>query len=120
MIEQLFDSKPKVLAFKMSGKLHDVDYKTFVPVVDKAVAEQGKIRMLAVFENFEGWDMHAIWDDIAFSTTHCHVIERIALVGDKRWEVWMAKVCKPFTMAKLQYFDISRLPDAYRWIEEGL
>ena len=46
-----------------------------------------------------------LWDDIKFSTTHCTKIERIALVGEKKWEEWMAKVCKPFTMAKIKYFD---------------
>jgi hypothetical protein len=120
MIEQLPESHGKVLAFKLSGTLHDEDYKTFVPLIDKAVAEQGKVRLLAVFADFHGWDMHALWDDIKFSTTHCRVIERIALVGEKKWEAWMAKVCKPFTMAKIQYFDVAQLADAYEWIEEGL
>ena len=34
MIEQLPESSGKYLGFRMSGKLHDADYKTFVPVVD--------------------------------------------------------------------------------------
>jgi hypothetical protein len=120
MIEQLPESSGKVLAFKMSGKLHDEDYKKFVPLIDAAIAEQGKVRLLAVFEDFHGWDLHALWDDIKFSTTHCTKIERIALVGDRKWEAWMAKVCKPFTMAKIEYFDVSRLADAQAWIKEGL
>jgi hypothetical protein len=33
------------------------------------------------------------------------LIERIAPVGDRTWEKWMAKVCKPFTMARIRYFD---------------
>ena len=49
MIEQLQSTSPKVLGFKMSGKLHDEDYKTFVPMIDDAVAKQGKIRLLAQF-----------------------------------------------------------------------
>src|SRR5271166_2947978 len=112
MIEQLPAPSDKVLAFKMSGKLHDDDYKKFVPLIDAELAKQGKVRLLAVFEDFHGWDLHAIWDDIKFATTHCTKIERIALVGDKKWEAWMAKVCKPFTMAKLRYFDVSEIDAA--------
>jgi hypothetical protein len=119
VIEQLHESAGKVLAFKMSGKLHDEDYKTFVPLVDAAIAEQGKVRLLAVFEDFHGWDMHALWDDIKFATTHCTKIERIAMVGDRKWEAWMAKVCKPFTMAKLRYFDVSDIDSARAWIAEA-
>lgn len=120
MIDQLPESFGKVLAFRMSGKLHDEDYKKFVPLVDAAIAEQGKVRMLAVLEDFHGWDMHALWDDIKFATTHMTKIERIAMVGDKQWEVWMARVCKPFTLAKIRYFDVGQIEEARTWIKEGL
>jgi hypothetical protein len=118
MIAEIPQTSPKVLGFKMSGKLHDEDYKTFVPMIDAAVAQQGKIRLLAQFEDFHGWDMHALWNDIKFATTHCLAIERIALVGEKTWEKWMAKVCKPFTMAKIKYFDASELDAAEAWLAE--
>ena len=118
MIEQLKSNLPNVLGFKLSGKLHDEDYKQFVPVIDAALAQHGKVRLLAQFHDFHGWDLHALWDDIKFSTTHCTKIDRIALVGDKTWEQWMAKVCKPFTMAKIRYFDASQMGEAWSWLGE--
>jgi hypothetical protein len=119
MIEQLPAGSEKVLAFKMSGKLHDEDYKRFVPMVDAAIAKEGKVRLLAQFEDFHGWDLHALWDDIKFAATHCAKIERIALVGDKKWERWMAQVCKPFTLAKVRYFDVSEAQAAQAWLAEA-
>jgi hypothetical protein len=118
MIERLPQTSDQVLGFKMSGTLHDEDYKQFVPVIDAAVAKHGKVRLLAQFHDFKGWDMHALWDDIKFSTTHCTKIDRIALVGEKTWEKWMAKVCKPFTMAKTRYFDASEMDAAQAWLAE--
>jgi len=47
MIEQLQTDSKKIVAFKLSGKLHDEDYKVFVPAVEAAVASQGKVRLLA-------------------------------------------------------------------------
>jgi hypothetical protein len=119
MIEQLTGLADNVLGFKMSGKLHDQDYKTFVPLVDDAIARDGKVRMLAQFHDFHGWDAHALWDDVKFSTTHCTKIERIAIVGEKKWEEGMAKVCKPFTMAKIKYFDASQADEARQWLAEA-
>jgi hypothetical protein len=118
MIEPLAQSSDKVLGFKMSGKLHDEDYKVFVPLVDAAIAKGGKARILAQFHDFHGWDAHALWDDIKFSTTHCTKIERIALVGDTTWEKWMARICKPFTMAKIRYFDAAEIEAAEAWLAE--
>jgi hypothetical protein len=119
VIEHLPQASDNVLGFKLSGKLHDDDYKKFVPQVDAALTRHGKVRMLAQFHDFHGWDVHALWDDIKFSTTHCTKIDRVALVGEKTWEKWMAKVCKPFTMAKVRYFDASEIEAAKAWLAEA-
>ncbi len=116
MIEILSNLPAHTVGFKLSGKLHDADYKQFVPLVDAEIAKEGKVNILAQFHDFQGWDAKALWDDIKFSTTHCTKIHRIALVGEKKWEKWMAKVCKPFTMATIQYFDASKINDAVKWL----
>lgn len=118
MIEQLPSPSARVLGYRLSGKLHDEDYKTFEPAIDEA-AKTGKVRLLAQFHDFQGWDLHALWDDIRFATTHCTRFDKIALVGDKAWEKWMAAVCKPFTMAKVQYFDATDLDKALAWLQEA-
>jgi hypothetical protein len=119
MIEPLQSNAPNILGFRLSGKLHDGDYKHFVPAIDTALAQHGKVRLLAQFHDFHGWDVRAVWDDIKFSATHCTKIDRIALVGDKTWEKWMAKVCKPFTMAKIQYFEAADIEKAWQWLGEA-
>jgi len=118
MITKLDRSAGKILGFKMTGKLHDEDYKQFVPAVEAVIQTQGKVRLLAQFEDFHGWDLHAMWDDTKFATKHCAHVERVALVGDKKWEQWMAKVCKPFTLAKLEYFDVNDIDAAWKWLAE--
>jgi len=118
MIEILTGLPAHTVGFKLSGKLHDEDYKRFVPLVDAEVAKEGKVNVLAEFHDFRGWDAKALLDDIKFSTTHCTKINKIALVGDKAWEKWMAHVCKPFTMAKVNYFDIRQMDAAKTWLAE--
>ncbi|MBI1347289.1 STAS/SEC14 domain-containing protein [bacterium] len=117
MIEELPPRSSHSVGFKLSGKLHDEDYKTFVPRLDAMITQDGKVRVLAWFHDFHGWDAHALWDDIKFSTTHCTTIERIALVGESKWEAWMSKVCKPFTMAKIKYFDAADIEAAWQWLD---
>ncbi len=117
MIEPLPSPAPNLLGFKLSGKLHDEDYKHFVPAID-AAAGSGKVRLLAQFHDFHGWDAQALWDDIKFSTTHCTKFEKIAIVGETTWQKWMAVVCKPFTMAKVQYFEASKIDDAWAWLAQ--
>jgi hypothetical protein len=116
MIEMLSGLPDHTIGFKLSGKLHDEDYQKFVPLVDAEIAKEGKVNILAQFHDFHGWDLRAVWDDIKFSTTHCTKIKKIALVGEKAWEKWMSAVCKPFTMAKIQYFNAADIESAKRWL----
>jgi hypothetical protein len=117
MIEKLERSSGRVIGFKMSGKLHDEDYRHFVPVVEEAIQAHGKVRLLAQFHDFHGWDLHALWDDIKFSAKHCTDVDRVAFVGEKSWEKWMATICKPFTMAKVKYFEATQADAAWQWLE---
>ena len=119
MITPLPRSSEKILGFKISGQLHDADYQHFVPRIEAAVKAHGRVSLLALFEDFHGWDLHAIWDDTKFATRHCTDLERVALVGDQPWEKWMAAVCRPFTKASLKYFDIADLEAAWKWLEEA-
>jgi hypothetical protein len=120
MITRLDTDSPKILAFRLSGKLHDEDYRTFLPTVDAAVAAAGGgLRLLARFEDFHGWDAKAAWDDFRFGVRHYADFDRIALVGDRRWEEWMAVLCKPFTKAEVKYFDAMEADAAWAWVHEG-
>ena len=118
MIEKLEKSSGKVVGFVLSGKLHDEDYKTLVPQVESVFAREGKARLLAHFQKFRGWDLHAVWDDMKFGAKHYSDIERIAMVGDRKWEEWMAKICKPFTKAAVKYFDVGDIEQAWAWLHE--
>src|SRR3974390_3143755 len=91
----------KVLEVQVSGKLTHEDYKHFVPEFERLVKAQGKNRVLFEMAEFHGWKSGALWDDIKFDLKHFSDIERLAMVGDKRWEKGMSVFCKPFTTAKI-------------------
>lgn len=106
----------KLLEFHLSGKLTKSDYETFVPLVESVVREYGKIRILMVMHDFHGWEASALWEDIKFDVKHFADIERLAMVGEKTWQEWMAKFCRPFTTAKIKYFEAGELEKARTWI----
>ena len=118
MLRVVDEAGERIIALKLSGKLHDEDYDRFVLLVEQAVAEQGKTRLLLLFEDFYGWNPHALWDDIAFEAAHHDRIERIAMVGDAEWRSWMDKVCGPFSKATAQVFALDAEADARNWLTQ--
>jgi len=108
----------KVMEVDVTGKLTKEDYALFVPATEKLIKEQGKIRILFVMHDFHGWSLGATWEDIKFDLKHFTHIERLGIVGESKWEHGMAIFCRPFTTAKMEYFDIAKLDEAREWINE--
>jgi hypothetical protein len=111
------ESHGKVLAVYVSDKLKKEDYEQFVPEVERLVRQNGKVRMLFVMENFHGWEAGALWEDTKFAVKHYADIERIAMIGENKWQHGMATFCKPFTKAQVRYFDHADATAARKWLE---
>jgi hypothetical protein len=103
----------------ISGMLSKADYPDFVSEFDRLVRLSGKQRVLFDLTGLEGWDLGAAWADTKFGLSHFSDIERLAMVGDKKWEQFMSFLLKPFTGAKTRYFDHADAAQARKWLEEG-
>lgn len=120
MLELHEEAEGRLLTIRLAGKLTTDDYKVFVPEVERLIQEHGKIRVLCQMHDFHGWTVGAMWEDIKFDVRHFGDIERLALVGERKWQAGMAVFCKPFTKATVRYFDQSELPNAEDWVRSGL
>ncbi len=109
----------KVLVLHFSGRLVKADYERFVPEFERLVGQNGKLRVLFDMSDLHGWDAGATWEDIKFDIKHFADIERLAMVGDKKWQHGMATFFKPFTNATSRYFDHAAATEARKWLEEA-
>ncbi|MBB1381070.1 STAS/SEC14 domain-containing protein [Shewanella sp. SR41-2] len=107
------------IAVRASGKLTLEDFQQFFPQLETQIKRLGKISLLFEFDNFSGWDLDAAIDDIKFGMKHLSDFERIAMVGDKSWEHWMALIAKPFLISsEVRYFNRENLQQAWDWLRE--
>jgi hypothetical protein len=109
----------KLFILHISGKLVKEDYGRFVSEFERLVRQHGKLRVLFDMSNFRGWDAGAAWEDIKFDIKHFADIERLAMVGDKKWQHGMATFFKPFTKATTRYFDHADVAEARKWLAEA-
>jgi len=113
-------SDGKVLEVRVTGKLAHEDYLYFVPKLEQMLKQHGRLRVLFDMAGFHGWEPRALWDDIKFDLKHFADVERLAMVGDKKWEKGMSLFCRPFTTAKIRYFDHTKADEAREWLENGI
>jgi len=82
-------SKKRVfIEIAMIGKLKHEDYQLFVPTIDKALksAKGLEVDMLVDMKGFKGWEFLAAWDDFKFGVKHRNAFDKMAIVGNKKWE----------------------------------
>ncbi len=108
----------KIVTLKFRGKVSKADYEEFVPQIEYLMKGDAKIRLLIELHDFEGWTAGAMWEDTKFAARHFNDIERLAVVGEARWERSMTTFIKAFTMAAVKYFDMQNVDQAHQWIRE--
>ena len=90
-----------------------------MPEFERLVRQHGKLRLLFDMAGFHGWEGVALWQDINFDMKYFGDIERLAMVGEAKWQHGMATYCKPFTKATIRYFDHSDAGEARKWLGEA-
>ena len=116
-VQVIEDPFANVVDIRVSGRLSRSDYQRFVPQIEKLVRLSGKLNILLTMDDFHGWNAGGLWEDIKFDVKHFAHIRRLALVGHKRWQRWMAVFCRPFTTGKIRYFDRTEEQKARLWVQ---
>ncbi len=98
--------KQLFIEITMIGKLTHEDYQIFVPMIDKALKEvKGlEVNLLADMSQFKGWELKAAWDDMMFGLKHRNSFDKIAIVGDKKWEELSVKMFSHMMKGKAKFF----------------
>lgn len=100
------------------GKLEDEDYDRIIPILQEKVRSFGKIRWYFEMRDFKGWTLSAMWKDLKIDFKNRDNLERIAMVGDRKWEKELTQLMKPFTDAQIKFFEAGEREEAKHWIRE--
>jgi len=102
----------------LTGKVTRQDYETQGPLIEELIKQHGRLRLLVELRDFYGWTFGGLWEDIKFDAKHFRDVERLAIVGEKRWHEGMTLFCKPFTTAKVRYFESFEIAEARQWLTQ--
>ncbi|WP_047420379.1 STAS/SEC14 domain-containing protein [Cellulophaga sp. Hel_I_12] len=118
MLQIIELTNDNVIASKAYGKLRKEDIEKIHPLIHAILDKGMKVRWYFEMDNFTGWDLPGLWEDLKMDTAHAKDYEKIAMVGDKKWQEWITQFMKPFTNAEIRYFDLADNKKAKEWIEK--
>jgi len=116
MVTNIETTRGDLVAIQLTGSLERQDYDQLIPVLESKINQFGKIDLYWEMEGVSGWQPGGMWQDIKFDVKHVNSFRKVAIVGDKKWEEWIARMIRPFTTAEIGYFDITQKAEAMAWV----
>jgi hypothetical protein len=120
MSAEIVDASEGVLTIRISGKLRQSELAAAQKNAAEILQKRGSSRLLVLAEKFEGWEKGGDWGDLSGQEQLDAQIERMAIVGEKRWEdVALLFTGKGVRHIDIEYFSPTELPRARNWLSSA-
>lgn len=109
----------RLLVLRVGGELKKSELDAVQAEFVEKIAGAGTVKLLVLLENFTGWERGEQWGDTDFFFSHRDDFEKIAVVGNPRWEAPVLA----FTGAGLRKGPVKLFPEtaeseARAWLAE--
>jgi len=110
--------KSGVWVMVITGALRKEEVDAVQATVLKTLNPDDNVKLLVmVDEGFCGWVGGEVWNDMTFFVQHGDRIEKIAIVGDPKWETRMLMFSGAgFRRAPVKYYFQTQLSEARAWL----
>jgi hypothetical protein len=104
----------------ISGVLRQAELLDVQAVAAQEITRLGRITLLFVLEQFQGWERGADWGDLDFYAAHDKDIDKIAIIGDEKWrDHGLAFSGAGIRKAAVRFFRPAEGAQARAWLLEG-
>ena len=117
MSAELIEACDGLLTVRFSGKLKFSELQAIQKAAGDAIEKNGKVRVLCLAEDFGGWEKSEGWGDVSFQAEYDPFIEKIAIVGDRKWEeLALLFTSKGIRSVPIEYFVPGEFGKACQWL----
>ena len=109
-----------ICVLRINGILKRSEFGSSQSQVAGKIDAGSKPRLLAILENFEGWERGADWNDLDFLISHGGEIARIAIVAEPKWETRaLAFAGAGVRRAPVKFFSPEKMAQARAWLDDA-
>ncbi len=116
MSAEIINDDGNILTFKVSGKLAQPELAAAQKSAVEILRKEGKKGVLVIADGFLGWGK-GDWADLSDQAAMDTHIEKMAIVGDKKWEDLVTLfVGKGIRQVAIEFFAPADLARAREWL----
>jgi hypothetical protein len=108
-----------IVTVVISGLLAPADWVAVQKIMGEVIQKRGKASMLVLAPGFQGWAPGEEWDDLSFFEENDQYMEKMAIVGEKKWEEpLLIFFGQGFRRCRVEYFLSEEVDKARTWLTE--
>lgn len=109
----------KTVEIQVEGSISAEDFETVASRLEDFIAQHGKVKLLEVVRDFDGFDLSILKDAIRFDREHLKDFTHCAVVTDSGWIGPFARLVSRFLDMELRVFAIGELDVARAWLRDA-
>ena len=109
----------RLCVLRIGGELKKSELDAAQAEFVEKIAGAGTVKLLVLLENFTGWERDEAWGDTDFFFSHRNDFERIAVVGNRRYEAQvLAFTGAGLRKGPVKFFSETGESEARAWLAE--
>ena len=117
MAVEVLESTGNLIAIRISSKLKREEFTRLQGLFLEAAKSRRKFGLLVILEDFDGWEEKDNWDSVPFHLEYDEQVEKIAIVGEMKWEdLFAAFLGKGLRSVPIRHFPPAGLEAARAWL----
>jgi hypothetical protein len=112
-------TQDNLIAVRVSAILTSEELGHLEVMIKHVIAQYGEVRLYFEMEQFSGWEPGSFLENAFFELVHAHQFSKVAMVGEKNWQAWLARLMNVVKRGEVRYFDLDQRVQALEWIQYG-
>ncbi len=112
-------TQDNLIAVRVSAILTSEELGHLEAMIKHVIAQYGEVRLYFEMEQFSGWEPGSFLENAFFEVVHAHQFSKVAMVGEKNWQAWLARLMNVVKRGEVRYFDLDQRVQALEWIQYG-
>jgi hypothetical protein len=114
--ETLPESSSDTVGWRLEGRLSDAEVEAMHEELATIIADKGSARVLVDLTAVEIVEPSAIWEDLRRSIGTAGDIDRMAVIGDERWQRWLTTAADELSPAEARFYEPDASAAAWVWL----
>ncbi len=116
MIEKFAMEPANLVAYIIYDDVTEEDVKRVRRDMNRVIDDYGSVRIYMDVRKLSGMTPQAVIEDLKLTPEYLRDVERFAIVGDKSWQEWLARLSDAITTGELRYFEPGEAVRGQTWV----